>query len=202
MIHDMSPQTFIFIGRSGCGKGTQVELLKKYLKEKDPARETVHVETGERFRNFISGNSQASRLAKVITDGGGLQPVFLSVHMWAEEMIQKIDDEEHLFIDGTPRRLEEAMIVDGALSFFKRENLFVLNIEVSPNWARERLKGRGRADDVEEDDVNKRLAWFESEAKPALDWFRTSSRYKVLDINGEQSVEEVHKEIIKKVFSL
>src|SRR3989344_1864863 len=29
----MSPQTFIFIGRSGCGKGTQAELLQKLPNE-------------------------------------------------------------------------------------------------------------------------------------------------------------------------
>ena len=30
----MNLQTFIFIGRSGCGKGTQVALLQEYIKSK------------------------------------------------------------------------------------------------------------------------------------------------------------------------
>lgn len=194
-------QTFIFIGRSGCGKGTQVELLKKYLEEKDPERSLIHIETGERFRSFISKDSYASGLSKEIMEKGELQPEFLSVLMWAEEMTQKIKGDEHLFLDGTPRRLPEAVVLDSALSFFKRENPVVVSINVSNEWAKKRLHVRHRQDDINEEEVNKRLAWFESEVKPAVDWFRANSRYKVLDINGEQAKEEVHRDIIAEIFN-
>ena len=49
----MKLQTFIFIGRSGCGKGTQVALLQKYIKTQDYKRPILYIETGERFRQFI-----------------------------------------------------------------------------------------------------------------------------------------------------
>lgn len=121
--------------------------------------------------------------------------------MWAEVMIRDVRGDEHIIMDGTPRRLREAMVLDSALSFFKRENPVVVNINVSNEWAKKRLSGRGRSDDVDETEVDKRLAWFESEVAPALDWFRTNSHYRVLEINGEQTVEEVHGEIVNKVFN-
>jgi hypothetical protein len=49
----MKLQTFIFIGRSGCGKGTQVALLQEYIKTRDHKRPILYIETGERFRNLL-----------------------------------------------------------------------------------------------------------------------------------------------------
>ena len=49
----MELQTFIFIGRSGCGKGTQVTLLQEHFKKQDHKRHIFYIETGERFRQFI-----------------------------------------------------------------------------------------------------------------------------------------------------
>jgi adenylate kinase family enzyme len=197
-----SPKTFIFIGRSGSGKGTQIELLKKYLEEKDPGHSSVHIETGGRFRSFIALDSYASRLSRETMEKGELQPEFLAVLMWSEEMISKINGNEHLFIDGAPRRLREAMVLDTALSFFKREHPVVVHLNVSNEWSRERLRGRGRHDDISEEEVNRRLAWFDTEVKPTIKWLEDSPNYKVIDINGEQTVEAVHEEIIRKVFNV
>lgn len=196
-----SPQTFIFIGRSGCGKGTQAELLKKYLEEKDFGHPSIYIETGERFRSFITGGSYASKLSKEIMDKGMLQPEFLAVLMWSEEMIGKINDNEHLFIDGTPRRLREAMVLDTALTFFKRGMSFIININVSSELSRKRLNERGRSDDVDLEDIERRLKWFETDVLPAIEWFRNNPKYRVLDINGEQTILEAHAEIIRKVFN-
>ena len=49
----MNLQTVIFIGRSGCGKGTQIEQFKNFLKNNDE-REVFHLEAGDRFRNLIN----------------------------------------------------------------------------------------------------------------------------------------------------
>ena len=54
----MELQTFIFIGRSGCGKGTQVTLLQEHIKKQDHKRHILfYIETGERFRQFIKEHS-------------------------------------------------------------------------------------------------------------------------------------------------
>ena len=59
----MSPQTFIFIGRSGCGKGTQAELLQKRVKEKDQSSEIFYLETGAYFREFLRGEKYSNKLS-------------------------------------------------------------------------------------------------------------------------------------------
>ena len=65
----MVPQTFIFIGRSGCGKGTQSELLHKYLDEHDKEEHLIfYLETGARFRDFIAKDNFTSKLAKKVSE--------------------------------------------------------------------------------------------------------------------------------------
>ena len=196
-------RTFIFIGRSGCGKGTQAELLKKYLEENDADKRPIfYLETGEQFRKLLSGDSYASRLAREVGERGELQPEFLAVAMWSEELLAKMTGGEHLIIDGSPRRLREAMVLDSAMSFFRRKSPVIVNIEVSKEWSRARLNGRKRRDDINEEEVEKRLAWFDTDVRPAIDWFRSGPSYGVVDINGEQTIEEVHREILKKIFNV
>ena len=79
----MELQTFIFIGRSGCGKGTQVGLLQEYIKKQDHNRQILYIETGERFRQFIKEHSLSSRLAAEIYKTGNRQPDFIAVWMWS-----------------------------------------------------------------------------------------------------------------------
>jgi adenylate kinase family enzyme len=75
----MKLQTFIFVGRSGCGKGTQVVLLQEYMKKQDQQRRIFYIETGERFRQFIKEHSLSSRLAAEIYNSGSPQPDFIAV---------------------------------------------------------------------------------------------------------------------------
>jgi adenylate kinase family enzyme len=74
-------------------------------------------------------------------------------------------------------------------------------LNVSPEWSRERLTARGRADDVNKEDIEKRLKWFDLEVKPVIEWFRGENSYKVFDINGEQTIEQVHEDIISAIFN-
>jgi len=195
------PETFIFIGRSGCGKGTQAELLKKYIEENDTSgRKIFYMEIGERFREFIKGNSFASGLSEEINKKGELQPEFLAVWIWANEFVNGLKGNEHLIIDGTPRKPREAKVFDSAMRFFNRENPNVIFVNVSREWAFDKLLKRGREDDEKTGEINKRLDWYENDVAPTVEFFKNSSDYKFHDINGEQSIENVHNEIIKKVF--
>ena len=67
-----SPQTFVFIGRSGCGKGTQAKLLIEELKKNDPAHEVMYIETGARIREFIADNAGFTRdiVKEILSDVG------------------------------------------------------------------------------------------------------------------------------------
>jgi len=194
----MTPHTFVFIGRSGCGKGTQAKLLTEYLKEKTPDTPVFYMETGQTFRDFLSRNSYSSNLAKEINEKGGLQPEFLAVWAWSHILVENLRGDEHLVIDGTPRKAREAAVLDSAFKFYKREKPFIIYINVSKDWSKERLLLRKRADDTEED-IDQRLAWFETEVVPAIDYFRGSEDYRMIDVIGEQPIEEIHREIISKI---
>jgi adenylate kinase family enzyme len=194
----MNLKTIIFIGRSGCGKGTQIEQLTEYIREND-TKEIFHLEAGQRFRNFINEGSYSSFLAKRISEEGGLQPEFLSVWAWTGELINNVEKHNHLMIDGTPRRKSEALILDSALDFYRRADIDVVYINVSRTWATDRMKARGRSDDKEASDIKNRLDWFDTDVAPVLDYYRSKKDYNFHEINGEQSIEKVHEDILNSL---
>lgn len=193
----MTPQTFVFIGRSGCGKGTQAELLIKALKEKNDGNDLFYLETGQKFRDFIATPGYSHELAKVIQDKGGLQPSFLAVWIWSDILIQKVIEKQHLVIDGTPRKLGEAIIFVEAMKFFSRKP-HIIYINVSRKWSEERLSSRHRSDD-EFELVKRRLDWFDSDVMPAVEYFSTNLDVNFLNIDGERTIEEIQKDIASKL---
>jgi adenylate kinase len=199
----MNKETFIFIGASGCGKGTQVELLKKELAKRDPTTPIFHLQTGQLFREFAKEESYAARIAKEAQERGELLPEFLSMWLWSSIFIKNITGGEHLIIDGSPRTVDEAEHLDVALKFFKRETPTVVFMKVSSEWSRTRMKERAtkehRADDSDES-IKRRLSWFEREVFPTIERYRRDRDYRFLEINGEQSVATVHQEILEKIF--
>lgn len=198
MITTNKKQTFIFIGRSGCGKGTQIELLSKKLKEKNPDIGINYISTGKDLRKFWEGDSYTHKLSKDIVEKGGLQPEFLVTYLWGKDLVEDMNGDEHLIFDGTPRRLNEAEVLDSAIRFYQRENPTVIHLDVSREWSTERLLGRGRADD-EVEQIKKRLDWFDEDVVPAMEYLRNNPTYNFIDINGEQSIEKVFEEMIEKI---
>ena len=195
------PQTFIFIGRSGCGKGTQAKLLIDYLtaaKKTAPAK-IFYLETGARFREFIQEDNYSAQLAKQIMTDAGRQPDFLAVWMWSHLLIEHITGEEDLVFDGLPRSLLEAQTLETAIKFYDRPAPTVIYLRASPEWAAERLKERQRADDQTSANIAKRLAWFETDVVPALDWYRTQTRYRFWEFDGEQPIATIHQDLITRL---
>ena len=194
----MKPQAFIFIGRSGCGKGTQAGLLMKKLKEIDAAREILYIQTGGEFRKFIQGQSFTEKLSHDYYMTDKLQPEFLAVHMWVRPLVEEYKGNQHLVLDGTPRKPGEGVILDSVFGFYGFEKPIVIVIEISEEESLKRLAQRKRLDDAP-DDVKKRLQWYQTDVVPTIEHFRNDARYQVMDINGERSVEEIHADIVKRV---
>lgn len=194
----MSPQTFILIGQSGCGKGTQAELLKKVLQEKQPEGEIFYLETGDNFRSFVAGEKYSNKLAKAISDKGALQPAFLAIYFWADILLNNLRGSEHLIFDGICRGLEEAKTFTTAMEFYSRKPTIIF-IRVSRQWSEERLRGRGRFDDKNLEQLRGRLDWFEKDTYPAIEYFKTNKRYTLVEVNGEQTIEKVHQDIMEKL---
>ena len=193
----MDQKTFIFFGPSGSGKGTQATLLQNYLKEKD-GKKVIYIETGARFRDFIEEANYTSQLTEKILKEGGLLPSFLPVWIWTNYLIRHFTGNEHLILDGVCRRASEAPVLDSAIKFYKIAKPVVLSINLSRAVSKQRMMGRGRSDDTEEY-IESRLDWYDKEVTPVIEYYKGNPDYSFLEINGENSVEEVQKEIIDKI---
>jgi adenylate kinase len=193
-----SKQFFIIIGRSGSGKGTQADLLSKVLLERG-AQKVLHTTTGAGFRAFIEGDSYAAQLSKELTNSGELNPEFLAVWNWAKIFIESITGSETVILDGAPRRMAEVEALHSAIRFFKYEKPTVIYLDVSGTWAMDKLSSRGRVDDSGRAEQEKKMEWFDTDVLPCLDYYSRDPRYTYIHVNGEQSVEDVHTELIQKL---
>jgi adenylate kinase family enzyme len=174
-------------------------LLKEWLTSTGIAsaeNPIFQLESGARFRDFITKDTYTSSLSKKIYDKGGLQPAFLPVWIWGELFVENLKGNEHIILDGTPRTLPEAIVLDTAMEFYKREKPIIFHIDISKEEAKKRLKLRGRLDDLEDSDVEERLSWFDTQVIPAFEFFKNKpDNYQAITINGEQSIEAVFEEI-------
>jgi adenylate kinase family enzyme len=197
----MDKKFFIIIGRSGSGKGTQSDLLRGYLESKG-AEKVLHVTTGGNFRTFIESGSHVANLSKEVNNRGGLQPEFLAVWNWASIFIDNLTGIETVLLDGAPRKPFEVSVLHSAISFLGYTHPIVIYLDVLESVSREHAQGRGRDDDKNEDEINARMSWFETDVLPALEMYRDDPRYRLLHINGNQTVQEVHKELVEKLEAL
>ena len=69
-------------------------------------------------------------------------------------------------------------------------------IEVGKEEAVKRMMLRARHDDTKEG-IAKRFNEYTNNVVPAMNYFKDKENYKIYIINGEQSVQDVHKDIIK-----
>lgn len=187
--------TTIFLGPQGSGKGTQVELLKKYLNDRHPAS-VVYFTAGTALRAFAAGEGYTQERIRPLIAAGKLIPTFITTSLFSSRLIGGMHGDEHIIIDGFPRTVDQTPDLDTALQFYDRKNPVVLHIKLSDEVARERMKGRGREDDTEAG-INERLRWSHDEAEKVNEWFRANPEYRFVEINGEQTVEAVHQDILK-----
>lgn len=193
----MELKTAILIGPSGCGKGTQAALLKEYLETHDTEHPTHYFQTGEKFREFMEGDKYTHRKVKEMLSRGELIPGFLPVWIWGSLFIEQVTGDDHIITDGFPRRAEESPLLHTAFDFYERKNPTVISFDMPDEVIVERLvEGRKRYDDTPEK-VAERLKWFKRDVSLAIKWFEEHPYYTVAHINGNQSVEEVHQDVLK-----
>ena len=183
----------ILLGKSGSGKGTQADLLIQEFGLK-------HVSTGTLLRKRCKKKDFLGRKLKSIMASGGLVPTPLVFHLWLHELESFHKDKKcrGVVMEGSPRKLYEAWMLKETLDFYGwSKNVRVFHIAISDREALRRLLKRGRSIDDQTEAIKNRLFWFKKEVKPAVSFYKKEGV--LFDINGEQSVENVYKEIRKKL---
>lgn len=190
----MKPQTVIFIGPQGSGKGTQIEKLKEVLESND-RRRVVDIQTGRRFRALAAAQESFAedKVASTLASGK-LQPNFLSAVLWGQAMVNRLDAKSHLLIDGFPRTVGQIPDLEDAFNFFEREHIQIINLETPEDVVRTRMVERAREDDTAES-IEERLRWYREDTLPVVEYFREKDGVVVHDIIGTDTIEGVHGQI-------
>lgn len=191
----MQGQTFVFFGQVGSGKGTQIKLLIDFLKAKD-GKESVYAYPGNEYRKLIESGSYTGSLVKNSLERGELQPDFLTDSIVTNILTSSLTSEKHLFLDGYPRTAAQSESLEAINKFFNRENVKIIYIELSEEEAMKRNLLRGRVDDSKEG-IAKRFNEYVNKVVPAINYFKNKGNYTIYTINGVQTIESVHADIIK-----
>jgi len=195
----MQTETIVFIGRSGSGKGTQITLLKDYLTKKTPKTEILHYESGAHFRSFIKRQGYTSELMRDIIARGDLAPDFITEWLLVDEFVKYLTADKTLIIDGFPRTISQALTLHSAMDFYKRGTVKIIHIKVSAEEVKRRLLSRGRSDDAEMEIIERRIAWYNANTIPVLEYLSRQPQYQVIEIDGERGVDEIHQDIIRAI---
>lgn len=181
------PKTIFFIGKPGCGKGTQAKLLA--------ARTGWTVlASGAQFRAIAEEDTLVGRKIKEEIDNGFLAPHWFAMYLYQQALFS-VPENANVIFDGFNRKVAEAELIVSSLAWLERP-FTVLNIAISDDTVRTRLMGRsqvsGREDD-HQDAVEERLEEFETHTTKALEIFRDMGV--LIDIDGECTPDEVASQI-------
>jgi len=217
------PKIVFILGNSGSGKGTQAKLLQErlgldYIGSGDMlrARKKLNDFTGRKLRESMDKDT-TTRFA----------PTAIVFKLWVDrwEAMKEKPEFKGFILDASPRKIREAELLDEMLEWFEwKQYVHVIFINVSREEAFHRLTKRRvcqdckriipdtgelkshvtcdtcggrlitRDDDIPEM-INNRLDSFEEEVMPVIAYYEKSNR--LTRVNGEQSIEDVYKDIIK-----
>ena len=181
----METRTIFFIGKPGCGKGTQAKLLAE--KTGWPI-----ISAGAQFRELASEDTPVGRKIKSEINVGDLAPHWFAMYLYLKALFGAGNTTSIIF-DGFNRKVPEAELAIDSLKWLERP-FTVININVSDEEVRRRLAGRklieGRADD---NAVDERMKEYYEFTHPALDLFRKEGS--LIEINGEQTPESIAVDI-------
>jgi len=206
----------IFLGAPGAGKGTEAAYVAQKLN-------LVHIASGDLFRQAIEHGSESGIQAKSYMETGMLVPDPISIQMVLERMSAS-DCEPGVILDGFPRNLRQAEALDKALAKQAKAIDKVVYIKVSEEELIRRLSGRwvcrhcqtpyhaissppkvwGKCDrcggelyqrpDDTAQTVKKRLQVYFAQTAPLIGYYARAG--KLLEIDGEGSIDEVGRRIV------
>ncbi len=207
----------IILGPQGSGKGTQAELLAKKFN-------LDHFDAGRALRQVTMLDTPLGKeIHEIITVRKELVPSRILEEVLRVRLAD-LPREQGIVFDGVPRNVEQAEYFMEILREFGRKIDRVIFVEISKEESIKRIgkrfacekckepmilkkdqpavcpkcggKLKQRADDTKEG-IEKRLKIYAEETMPVIEFFEKKNL--VSRINGEQAVEKVFEEIIKKL---
>jgi len=206
----------IMLGAPGAGKGTQADILSQEMN-------LPHIASGDLFRQALEEKTEIGLLAKSYMDKGELVPDEVAIKMILERINQP-DCTSGCLLDGFPRTLHQAIVLDKAFGEQGKSIDKAIYIEVPNKDSIRRLSGRqlcrvcqtpyhvisstpktpGKCDkcggelyqrsDDQEKTVKERLSIFFAQTVPILDYYKNQN--KLIKINGNLGIQEVARAII------
>jgi len=205
----------VILGPQGSGKGTQAKLLSEKFN-------IPHISPGEILRENVEEGTRLGRLACSYINKGNMVPDDI-VNKLMEERINL--SKKGFILDGYPRNIRQAKFLD---SVTKINNL--IYIKISRCEIIRRLSVRRECekcnksygyldkkktkdnkcpsckckltqrDDDKPKAIKKRLDIYHKETEPVIDYYRKKGIVK--EINGQQSIKKVFKDIISSLDTL
>ncbi len=209
----------ILLGPPGSGKGTQARVLAERYR-------VPHVSTGDMLRDEVRRGTTLGLQAKEIIDHGELVPD----HVVAGIILRRLDQEDStrgVILDGYPRNVEQAKVLDGILAELGRTLERVVLILVPDAEIVRRLGGRrscaacgriynlqlsppssvGTCDDcgcaleLRDDDsepvVRERLRQYHENTAPLVEFYR--ARGLLVEVDGAQQMGTVSEAIVEAI---
>lgn len=207
----------ILLGPPGAGKGTQAKsICNKYS--------IPHISTGDIFRKHISELTPLGIEAKKYIDKGQLVPDELTVDI-VQHRLREADCADGYLLDGFPRTVMQAEVLDLFLGKSQEKIDTALLIEVPRGFIVDRMTGRrvcltcgasyhlkynpptsvGKCDicgsdiiqrkDDVESTVLERLDIYDRQTQPLIDYY--SSRNILATVDGTKPIKDVFKSICR-----
>ncbi len=124
----------IFFGPPGSGKGTQAQRIKdKY--------NMYHMSTGEALRSEVAAESELGLAAKAAMEAGELVSDEIVVGI-VSNALNIVGGYDGIILDGFPRNLDQAKILDEKLEESDKKIDAVISLEVDREMILKRLAGR------------------------------------------------------------
>ncbi|MBV9127311.1 MAG: nucleoside monophosphate kinase [Verrucomicrobia bacterium] len=189
--------TYLIFGAPGAGKGTQGKVLGNVPR-------FFHVACGDVFRS-LDTRTKLGKAFFEYSSRGELVPDVLTIELWQEFIDSQVNadrfkpDLDSLVLDGIPRNVEQARLMENLINVRRVFHLSCPDRDELVRRLRKRALKDNRYDDASETVIRKRLATYEAETKPVLEYYGDD---RVQTIDATQSPARVLWEILGAVTAL